>query len=255
MNPIPALRPGVAPFSRRPGLRCALTLAALFASAETASGFIDSLRVNPTNPSPSDEVTVAVKGSFPSFCWQVTDMICGSQPGFLTVDIMVVYYAYTSCPPPIVEYEIQCPNGPLPAGDYTVRVAEHHDICDEYGCTSYPFYATRYEYFTVGGPVGVTPTPSGDAVTLLPAWPNPSAGRTSTAFVVPARTRGSVELQIVDVAGHEVRRLVRGEAASGRHVIEWDGRTDAGTAAPAGVYFFSGAIAGRRVRTPVVLLR
>lgn len=65
--------------------------------------------------------------------------------------------------------------------------------------------------------------------------PNPATSSTSVAFRTGAA--GRVQLTITDVSGRTVRRLRDGEVGAGRHVQHWDGRTDRGAMAPAGVYF------------------
>jgi Right handed beta helix region/FlgD Ig-like domain len=49
---------------------------------------------------------------------------------------------------------------------------------------------------------------------------------------------GAVNLDVFDVAGRHIRQLVHDEPASGRAVVEWDGRDDHGQAVSSGVYFY-----------------
>jgi hypothetical protein len=54
-----------------------------------------------------------------------------------------------------------------------------------------------------------------------------------------------VSLQVFDVAGRLVRRLLVGDTVgAGAHAVSWDGRDDAGRPATAGVYFYRLAVAG-----------
>lgn len=48
--------------------------------------------------------------------------------------------------------------------------------------------------------------------------------------------RADATLDVVDTAGRRVRRLWSGSLDTGHHRFHWDGRTDAGQPAPAGVY-------------------
>lgn len=66
-------------------------------------------------------------------------------------------------------------------------------------------------------------------------WPNPAAGPSSVTFALPSA--GHVDLEVYDVSGARVRTLVRGERSAGQHTIAWDGRTDEGRRAPAGLYY------------------
>ena len=76
--------------------------------------------------------------------------------------------------------------------------------------------------------------PAGDAPQLAPPSPNPTRGATRLAFWTRASQRA--ELSITDVQGRRVRRLSESGRASGPRSLVWDGRDDAGRAAPAGLY-------------------
>jgi flagellar hook assembly protein FlgD len=52
-----------------------------------------------------------------------------------------------------------------------------------------------------------------------------------------------------------VRVLVGGEQGAGKHVVEWDGRNDAGEAVGSGVYFYRMTIPGFEVSKKMVLLK
>jgi hypothetical protein len=91
------------------------------------------------------------------------------------------------------------------------------------------------EFYAVGGNVDVPDA----AVVAVPfrlerPVPNPFRGATRIAFSLPSRTRA--RLEVYDVTGRLVARLVDGERAAGRHVVEWDGRALDGARAHPGVY-------------------
>ncbi len=66
--------------------------------------------------------------------------------------------------------------------------------------------------------------------------PNPFNPRTAIRFDLPEPAR--VDLEIFDVAGRVVRRLLRDDSRpSGGHTAVWNGRDDAGRQVAAGVYF------------------
>jgi hypothetical protein len=71
-------------------------------------------------------------------------------------------------------------------------------------------------------------------VRLLAPAPNP--GRGPIALRVELAVAGRVRLDIVDLLGRRVRSLVDQAVTSGRHAYAWDGRTDRGALARAGVY-------------------
>jgi hypothetical protein len=79
--------------------------------------------------------------------------------------------------------------------------------------------------------------------------PNPFSTGTRIQFGLPAA--GSARLDIYDVSGRLVRRLVDGTLAAGNHEIQWDGRTDGSTSLPSGVYLYrleaGGDVAQRRM--------
>ncbi|MFN8587312.1 MAG: FlgD immunoglobulin-like domain containing protein [Candidatus Eisenbacteria bacterium] len=91
------------------------------------------------------------------------------------------------------------------------------------------------------------------ALALAAPWPNPARGAVTLAFALPRA--GGATLEICDVGGRRVRTLHTGTLAAGRHAFAWDGRDDAGGAAPAGVYFAALRTAGARTTREFVLAR
>jgi hypothetical protein len=103
---------------------------------------------------------------------------------------------------------------------------------------------------TIGTAVGVEPG-AGAARGSIAAWPNPFAASTRLRVDVPAE--GAHALGIFDSRGRIVRRLSNAHLAPGPREIAWDGLTDAGMPAPAGLYFarltgVRGSLATRLVR-------
>ena len=86
------------------------------------------------------------------------------------------------------------------------------------------------------GPVEVvTPQWRRLVTALAPVRPNPFTRETDVSFSLAAP--GPARLDIFDVTGRLVRRLVDGVRPAGEHVATWDGRDGAGRVVPAGVYF------------------
>lgn len=84
-------------------------------------------------------------------------------------------------------------------------------------------------------PLGSAGIPQQEVSRTIGAVPNPF--RTSTEITLLLSAPGTVHLRIHDVAGRLVRTLVASRLGSaGTNVVEWDGRTDDGFVAPAGVY-------------------
>jgi hypothetical protein len=80
---------------------------------------------------------------------------------------------------------------------------------------------------------GGAPPPA--EIGLGTAHPNPFNPTTAIPFTLPER--GPVRLEIYDVRGRRVRHLVDQELPAGPHVAIWDGKNDAYTSLPSGVYF------------------
>ena len=66
-------------------------------------------------------------------------------------------------------------------------------------------------------------------------YPNPFNPSTTLGFELPAASHLRVE--IYNALGHRVRLLHEGALPAGAHQLSWDGRSDAGEAAPTGLYF------------------
>ncbi|MFC1573037.1 C25 family cysteine peptidase [Candidatus Eisenbacteria bacterium] len=73
-------------------------------------------------------------------------------------------------------------------------------------------------------------------LSLSPARPNPFGSTTTIAFALPQP--GPARVGVYDMSGRLVRTLVSGVQNAGLHRVTWDGRDDAGTNVPGGVYFY-----------------
>jgi len=87
---------------------------------------------------------------------------------------------------------------------------------------------------------------------LLPGTPNPFSRTIALGFDLP--TACHVVLAVFDIAGHRVRGLVDASLAPGRHQLVWDGVTDAGTRAGAGIYFLQLAAGADRASSRIALI-
>jgi hypothetical protein len=83
----------------------------------------------------------------------------------------------------------------------------------------------------------------------LAAAPNPFGSATVVRFTTAAP--GAAELEVRDLQGRRVRRLLAGDLSAGAHAARWDGRDDAGRWLAPGVYWLrletAGGVAGRKV--------
>lgn len=104
-----------------------------------------------------------------------------------------------------------------------------------------------------GSSVGVEPPAIPSVYRLHPAIPNPFSGRTTIRFDLPRA--GHTTLMVYDLAGRRVTTLADRPLLAGRHELAWNGRTEAGTRAPAGVYFCRLTSEAYNETRRVVLLR
>lgn len=106
----------------------------------------------------------------------------------------------------------------------------------EWGQLFHDRWNTNQHGFVVPeGPV--VSVPSSDTVApvaFAAARPNPF--RTGTTLTVRLEAAGDVTAVVHDVTGREVRRLATRHLDAGTHLLDWDGRDDAGAEVAAGVY-------------------
>jgi sucrose-6-phosphate hydrolase SacC (GH32 family) len=91
------------------------------------------------------------------------------------------------------------------------------------------------------------PAAEAAGLTLRQSFPNPAAGATTISFRLPEGAHAV--LAVYDTLGRQVRTLIDSDLAAGEHTAVWDGRTDGGQPAAAGVYLYrlrAGATAATR---------
>mgnify|MGYP001581765813 FL=1 len=97
-------------------------------------------------------------------------------------------------------------------------------------------------YFALysGDSTWVTTVPSDvlypTTLTLSQNYPNPFNPETRIDYTLPRS--GKVTIVIYDMLGKEVRILVNNYQTTGNHETIWNGKTDFGSLAPSGVYFY-----------------
>lgn len=89
------------------------------------------------------------------------------------------------------------------------------------------------------------------AFALASNYPNPFNPSTEIAYTLPRPA--AVHLAVYDALGRSIRTLVQAQQPPGVHTVAWDGRDDAGTPAPSGVYLYR-IVAGGFVQTRTMLL-
>jgi len=129
---------------------------------------------------------------------------------------------------------------------------------DEIGSTAVNLSlgVTSFGGLAIGNPASAGVLPSdAQAITefaLEPPAPNPARTSTRIAFALPSEAH--VRLQVLDVAGREVARLVDADFAPGRYTEDWNLEA-ARTRPAAGIYFVRLEAAGRLFTRRLALVR
>jgi flagellar hook assembly protein FlgD len=110
-----------------------------------------------------------------------------------------------------------------------------------------PVYVTYDATSTVGVQV-----PQESARLSFVVGPIPSRGDVTASFDLP-RAVPHAELSVFDLTGRLVQTLAHGPLDAGSHRFVWDGRTEGGSRAPAGIYLIHldtsvGSVARRVLR-------
>ena len=126
----------------------------------------------------------------------------------------------------------------IPAGSYTFRVAAQLSgvASAQTGGAGQFVGQTTFDVRLFFYPHTSVPSVASELSLALDASPNPSSGWTHLAFTIPEA--GLHELAVFDAVGRRIRTLSEGAADSGVHETAWDGRDDAGSAVPTGMYVF-----------------
>ena len=88
---------------------------------------------------------------------------------------------------------------------------------------------------------------------LFPSYPNPFSNGTTIGYSL--REYGRVNLDVYNVLGQRVRRLVSEDQPAGKHQIEWQGLNDHGGRLAAGVYVVRFVAGGKEQTQQMVLVR
>ena len=116
-----------------------------------------------------------------------------------------------------------------------------------------PASATYASLSPLACTVGVDDGPLADMGIELRVGPNPASGPLSIQLTLPQP--GEARVALHDVSGRVIRVLAEGSQPAGEHMLVWDGRTDDGGQAPAGMYFVSARSAGWGVVKRVIFMR
>ena len=107
---------------------------------------------------------------------------------------------------------------------------------------TFPYFCIPHEAMDMrgvvvaGGPItGIPDQPARRITEFQPPFPNPSGA--AVRMVLRLATRSDVDLEVFDIRGRHVSTVYRGSLDSGYQVLSWDGMTEHGHMAGAGVYF------------------
>lgn len=128
------------------------------------------------------------------------------------------------------------------AGGFAV-VLDHADPAYEAGGLWTTYVMGEGPFWGALQASGVTSVPISSvfAQSDLKVSPNPAGGAVAIQFAMPAT--GKVTVDIFDVQGRRVRRVLDERQTAGTSSASWDGKNDSGKAVGSGVYFV-------RVKTP-----
>jgi hypothetical protein len=131
--------------------------------------------------------------------------------------------------------------GPPSADPFTLwGIVRQFDPTDPYD-SGYAIMPRWQPDVMEGGAVDVGELPIHDVSTrtvLHGNFPNPFRPSTVLRFDLAGAEPQSVQLEIYDLSGRLVRRLVDQELPPGSFELRWDGRTPSGERAAAGIYFY-----------------
>lgn len=100
---------------------------------------------------------------------------------------------------------------------------------------------------------GVEPIAPAMPVILYQNFPNPFNPATSIRYYLPGG--GPVTLDIFDITGRRITRLVHGEQGEGHHLVRWNGRADNDVPVASGVYLSVLTTRERSVSRKMILAR
>ncbi len=89
--------------------------------------------------------------------------------------------------------------------------------------------------------------------TLFQNYPNPFNGSTIISYTLLRKS--NVQLEVFNLLGEKVRRLIEKEQPAGAHRITWDGMDSMGNSLPSGVYLYRLKIGNESLVKKMVLIK
>lgn len=138
--------------------------------------------------------------------------------------------------PTLVRDVIGCAGGSAAMGPYALRATAGEPIV---GTLEGGGFRLRSGFWAPVGDVIVSaegPQPPHLQTILRGASPNPFNPSTHITFEIGSDAPTLSRLDVFDVSGRRVRRLVDGARAAGRYHVTWDGLDDTGRPMASGIY-------------------
>lgn len=168
-----------------------------------------------------------------------------------------------------LHYVATLPDRALAAGDYALSIvgtnpsywfwaASCEDGCEgqswrrETDGQAWAAGNFTFAYLLHGSGAGLA-APIADRTDAPRVAPNPFRAATSISFDVARRTH--VSLDVLDVGGRVVRRLLHGELPAGSRAVTWNGADDRGQRVVAGAYLYRLSVDGVETTGRIVRLR
>ncbi len=134
-----------------------------------------------------------------------------------------------------------------------------YDLSQGPGGAWTPFTNPYPAHHSTGGAAWIPGSPSAigaeapetGALRLVLGGSEPAGSAAELRFELPAA--GLIQLDIFNVLGRRMAAPIRGRLEAGSHVVRWDGRSDAGSRVPSGIYL-ARLVQGREQATARILI-
>lgn len=90
-------------------------------------------------------------------------------------------------------------------------------------------------------------------IQISSAYPNPFNANITIEFIL--LDRNDISVEIFDVMGRKVRTLINRNLLSGKHSLNWNGKTDSGAATGSGIYFVRINLNGSLINNKIIQLK
>jgi HKD family nuclease len=183
------------------------------------------------------------------------DIWASTEPGILHHKTMIIDEGRTDSDPILITGSFNWSNAANTVNDENSIVFHSQRIANLY------MQELSARYIASGGSANFTVGVVSDRLdgyALAAPAPNPSRAGSATRLALtapgglPAGARATLALYAVN--GRLVRTLYDGPAVVGPTTVSWDGRDDAGRAAPAGVYYARALVAGTPLTQKLVVV-